>query len=110
MSNPALGAETGDTLTTGFVWQPDFASWIDGLQVSVDWYDIDLSNAIVPYGAQRIVDDCFATGAAAGCAAAIATGTAAMAVKVTNRFQRAFVTVRNPSLDASGTSAASSPS
>ena len=22
MSNPALGAETGDTITTGFVWQP----------------------------------------------------------------------------------------
>jgi hypothetical protein len=67
MSNPALGAETGDTLTTGFVWQPDFANWIDGLQVSVDWYDIDLSNAVVPYGAQRIVDDCFNTGLASVC-------------------------------------------
>jgi hypothetical protein len=67
MSNPALGAETGDTMTTGFVWQPDFANWIDGLQLSVDWYDIDLSNAVTPYGAQRIVDDCFATGAASAC-------------------------------------------
>jgi outer membrane receptor protein involved in Fe transport len=66
-SNPALGAETGDTITTGFVWQPDFANWIDGLQVSVDWYDIDLSNAVTPYGAQRIVDDCFATGLASVC-------------------------------------------
>ena len=62
MSNPALGAETGDTITTGFVWGPDFANWIDGLQVSVDWYDIDLSNAVTPYGAQRIIDDCYATG------------------------------------------------
>jgi len=67
MSNPALGAETGDTLTTGLVWQPDFANWIDGLQVSVDWYDIDLSNAVVPYGAQRIVDDCFNTNLASVC-------------------------------------------
>jgi hypothetical protein len=66
MSNPALGAETGETLTTGIVWQPDFANWIDGLQVSVDWYDINLKNAIVPYGAQRIVDDCYA-GAASAC-------------------------------------------
>jgi outer membrane receptor protein involved in Fe transport len=66
-SNPALGAETGDTITTGFVWQPDFASWIDGLQLSVDWYDIDLSNAVTPYGAQRIVDDCYATGNPAVC-------------------------------------------
>ena len=66
-SNPALGAETGDTITTGFVWQPDFANWIDGLQLSLDWYDIDLSNAVTPYGAQRIVDDCFATGLASVC-------------------------------------------
>ena len=67
MSNPALGAETGDTITSGFVWGPDFANWIDGLQVSVDWYDIDLSNAVTPYGAQRIIDDCFATGVASVC-------------------------------------------
>ncbi len=66
-SNPALGAETGDTITTGFVWQPDFANWIDGLQLSLDWYDIDLSNAVTPYGAQRIVDDCFATNVQSVC-------------------------------------------
>ena len=67
MSNPALGAETGETITTGLVWGPDFANWIDGLQVSVDWYDIDLSNAVTPYGAQRIIDDCFDTGVASVC-------------------------------------------
>lgn len=67
-SNPALGAETGKTVTTGLVWQPNFASWIDGLQISVDWYEINLAGAVAPYGAQRIVDDCFATGAASACA------------------------------------------
>jgi outer membrane receptor protein involved in Fe transport len=66
-SNPALGAETGDTLTTGFVWQPQFADWIDGLQLSVDAYDIKLDGAVAPYGAQRIIDDCFATGAPSAC-------------------------------------------
>jgi iron complex outermembrane recepter protein len=66
-SNPTLGAETGDTLTTGFVWEPDFANWIDGLQLSLDWYDINLDGAVAPYGTQRIVDDCFATGAASAC-------------------------------------------
>jgi iron complex outermembrane recepter protein len=66
-SNPALGAETGDTLTAGIVWQPQFAEWIDGLQLSLDGYDIQLSDAVAPYGAQRIVDDCFATGAASAC-------------------------------------------
>ncbi|HWK54808.1 MAG TPA: TonB-dependent receptor [Hyphomicrobiales bacterium] len=66
-SNPALGAETGETITTGFVWRPTFASWIDGLQVSVDWYEINLDGAVAAYGIQRIVDDCFATGAASAC-------------------------------------------
>jgi outer membrane receptor protein involved in Fe transport len=66
-SNPTLGAESGDTLTTGFVWQPQFADWIEGLQLSLDWYDINLSGAVAAYGAQRIVDDCFATGAASAC-------------------------------------------
>lgn len=66
-SNPALGAEIGETITTGIVWQPTFADWADGLQVAVDWYEIDLSGAVAPYGAQRIVDDCFATGVASAC-------------------------------------------
>jgi outer membrane receptor protein involved in Fe transport len=66
-SNPALGAESGDTLTTGFVWQPQFADWIDGLQLSVDAYDIKLDGAVAAYGAQRIIDDCFATGAPSAC-------------------------------------------
>jgi iron complex outermembrane recepter protein len=66
-SNPLLAAEKADTLTTGFVWQPQFADWIDGLQLSVDAYDINLAGAIAPYGAQRIVDDCFNTGAASAC-------------------------------------------
>ncbi|HHX82001.1 MAG TPA: TonB-dependent receptor, partial [Pseudomonadaceae bacterium] len=66
-SNPALGAEMGDTITTGLVWQPVFAEWIEGLQVAVDWYEINLEGAVAPYGAQRIVDDCFATGAASAC-------------------------------------------
>lgn len=66
-SNPALGAEQGKTVTTGVVWQPQFADWVDGLQVSVDWYEINLSGAVAPYGAQRIVDDCFETGAASAC-------------------------------------------
>jgi iron complex outermembrane recepter protein len=66
-SNPTLGAEIGDTITTGFVWQPTFAEWIDGLSVSLDWYEVNLEGAVALYGAQRIVDDCFATGAASAC-------------------------------------------
>src|SRR5690606_8905291 len=41
--NPNLQTEQGDTITTGFVYQPSFAEWIDGLSVAVDWYEIDLA-------------------------------------------------------------------
>jgi outer membrane receptor protein involved in Fe transport len=66
-ANPELRAEVGDTVTSGFVWQPKFVDWIDGLSVSLDWYEINLKGAIALYGAQRIVDDCFATNAPAVC-------------------------------------------
>jgi len=65
--NFGLVPEVADTITTGFVWQPKFAEWIDGLQVSLDWYDINLTDAVTLYGIQRIVDDCFATRAASVC-------------------------------------------
>jgi hypothetical protein len=68
MANPSLGAEIGTTVTTGFVWQPTFTEWIDGLSMSLDWYEINLKGAITTYGAQRIIDDCFATGNPAVCA------------------------------------------
>src|SRR5690606_22390419 len=57
--NPGLQTEQGDTVTTGFVYSPTFAEWIDGLQVAVDWFEIDLGQSIGPYGAQLIVDDCY---------------------------------------------------
>jgi len=59
-ANPDLRPEIGDTITTGLVWQPTFADWIDGFSMSVDWYEINLKGAITTYGAQRIVDDCSA--------------------------------------------------
>jgi iron complex outermembrane recepter protein len=65
--NFGLIPEVADTITTGFVWQPKFVEWIDGLQVSLDWYEINLEDAITLYGIQRIVDDCFATRAASVC-------------------------------------------
>ncbi|MDR0780042.1 MAG: TonB-dependent receptor [Pseudomonadales bacterium] len=65
-ANLDLLPEIGDTITSGLVWQPTFAEWIDGLSVSVDWYEINLKGAITTYGAQRIVDDCRA-GVATAC-------------------------------------------
>lgn len=56
--NPNLQPEEADTTTIGVIYQPSFADWADGLQLSVDWYKIDIAGSIGSLGAQRIVDDC----------------------------------------------------
>ena len=61
--NPEVDPEQADTLTYGLVYQP---SWLSGFALSVDWFDIDMQDAIGQLGAQEIVDQCFA-GAAAIC-------------------------------------------
>jgi len=54
IGNPDLTPEEADTITAGFVVEPQQT----GLQFSIDWYDIDLSDAIGQLGVQRIVDEC----------------------------------------------------
>ncbi len=41
--NLDLGNETADTFTWGFIYAPEFAK---GLTINMDWYDIELENAI----------------------------------------------------------------
>lgn len=53
--NPNLIPETADTLVMGFVYQP---AWLEGLRLSVDWYDIKINDAIGVLGQQRIVNEC----------------------------------------------------
>lgn len=55
--NPRLNPEFADTIVAGFVYQP---SWLDGFQLSTDWYEIDITDAVGSLGAQRIVDECAA--------------------------------------------------
>ncbi|MDT8397532.1 MAG: TonB-dependent receptor [Pseudomonadales bacterium] len=57
--NPRLDPEKANTLSAGFVYQPTFAPWVQGLQVSADWYQIKLTDAVGKLGQQRIVDECF---------------------------------------------------
>jgi outer membrane receptor protein involved in Fe transport len=59
--NPSLQTEQGDTITTGFVYQPSFAEWADGIQLAIDWFEIDLDKSIGLYGGQAIVNDCYFT-------------------------------------------------
>ncbi|HWK54494.1 MAG TPA: TonB-dependent receptor [Hyphomicrobiales bacterium] len=55
--NPNLSPEEGDTVTAGIVWTP--GGFLEGLQASVDWYDVTIEGAVGQLGAQRIVDECF---------------------------------------------------
>lgn len=55
--NINLRPETADTLTFGAVLQPRF---LPGLSMSLDYYDIDMKDAISSIGSQTIIDQCAA--------------------------------------------------
>ena len=54
--NPTLTPEIADTLTVGGVYTP---SWLPGLSVSVDYYDIQIEDALAVLTPQQIFDRCF---------------------------------------------------
>lgn len=54
--NPDLLEETATTWTVGAVFQP---RWAPGLLVSVDYYSIEIEDAIQAVSAQNIVDTCY---------------------------------------------------
>lgn len=54
--NPTLVAERGKSLTLGAVFTPSF---IPGLSLTVDFYDIKVKNLIAALGAQTIVNLCY---------------------------------------------------
>jgi iron complex outermembrane receptor protein len=63
--NPNLRPEIADTLVAGFVYQPSGAP---GLQLSTDWYDVKIKDAVGQLGLQRIVDECELNGVQELCA------------------------------------------
>jgi outer membrane receptor protein involved in Fe transport len=54
--NPDLQEETADTITFGFVLTPQF---LEGLSFSVDYWDIEIDDAIEAPDDQDIVDSCY---------------------------------------------------
>jgi iron complex outermembrane receptor protein len=54
--NPNLQPETAETRTLGFVYSPSF---IEGFDVSLDWYNIEIENGIGTRAAQFIIDECY---------------------------------------------------
>jgi iron complex outermembrane recepter protein len=53
--NPNLDPEIADTYTVGIVLQPRF---IPRLAITVDWFDITVSNAVATVGADTILANC----------------------------------------------------
>lgn len=54
--NPNLEEETADTYTVGFVWQPSFAR---DLQMSMDYYSIEVESVIQAVDPSFVVGRCF---------------------------------------------------
>ena len=55
VGNPHLTPETSTSYTVGIVWQPTF---LRNFSVTVDYYNIDIKNAIIQPTGQEIVDNC----------------------------------------------------
>jgi outer membrane receptor protein involved in Fe transport len=56
--NLNLTPETARTDTIGLVWQPSFTPLLDGLQVSVDYWDTEVEDQVGELRTQRYVDEC----------------------------------------------------
>ena len=61
--NPTLTPEEADTRTIGVVFQPEF---LPGFEASLDFYDIEIKDAVGTLGGQVTIDQCF-QGATALC-------------------------------------------
>ncbi len=56
--NTDLSEEQADTLTAGFVLSPNF---LPGLTMSLDYYKIEMTDAIAAVGGPQLINDCFST-------------------------------------------------
>jgi iron complex outermembrane recepter protein len=58
VGNPNLKPEKADTLTLGAIFRPSF-NWLNGLQLSADYYSIKVKDAIGQLGVQNITQYCY---------------------------------------------------
>jgi len=64
VSNPDLGPESATNKTLGFVYSPEFLS---GFDISVDWWQISIENAITRPALTDMLNQCFVDGNEAFC-------------------------------------------
>ncbi|MDH3549299.1 MAG: TonB-dependent receptor, partial [Gammaproteobacteria bacterium] len=63
--NDVLVPETADTYTAGLVFTPDVGD--GGLTVTLDWWRIEMEQAISSYGVQYILNQCYEEGVQSQC-------------------------------------------
>ena len=63
-SNVNLQPETSTSKSLGLVYSPQF---VQGLDVSLDWYNIRIKNLISGISSDNVLDDCYLRGIAASC-------------------------------------------
>ncbi len=54
--NPNLKPETATTRSIGIVYSP---SWVEGLNISLDWYKIELEDALAARNTQGVLNGCY---------------------------------------------------
>jgi iron complex outermembrane receptor protein len=62
--NPNLQPEESTTKTLGFVYSP---AYVEGFDMSVDWWKIELENTITAFSGQFILNDCILRNNAQAC-------------------------------------------
>jgi iron complex outermembrane receptor protein len=65
--NPNLGPESARTFTAGVVIAPKSISFLRNMSLSVDYWHIKITNAIVLLNRQLILDECFQDSLATAC-------------------------------------------
>jgi iron complex outermembrane receptor protein len=63
--NPDLGPELARSKTLGLVYSP---SWVEGLDLYLDWYNIEVTDAVGTRSGQFIINDCYRNGNLDACA------------------------------------------
>ncbi|UXI66852.1 TonB-dependent receptor domain-containing protein [Tahibacter amnicola] len=63
--NPHLAPETATHRSLGLMYTPQ---WADGLEASIDWYKVQIHDAIGERDGQSVVEDCYRRGDAGACA------------------------------------------
>ena len=74
-SNPLLTPELSKSQTVGAVWSPSF---IEGLNLSLDWWKVRIGDTIVADSPTQILNDCYIQGIASRCSPSLFTRDAAL--------------------------------